>query len=378
MLPNIPFNKPFIAGRELEYIAEAVENGHIAADGKFTRQCSAFLEERFGFEKVLMTPSCTAALELAAMLCELGPGDEVIMPSFTFVSTANAVVRTGATPCFVDIREDTLNLNEQLIEAAISQRTKAIMPVHYAGVSCEMDEINRIAAKHGLYVIEDAAQSLNSTYQGKALGGLGHFAGFSFHETKNFVCGEGGALCVNDAKFIERAEILRDKGTNRKQFFRGEVDKYTWVDVGSSYVPSELACAFLFGQFEFLEKISERRQEIYREYMRRLEPLEKEGLLKLPRIPDHCGSNSHLFYILLPARAARDELLNYLRTESIHAVFHYIPLHSSPMGRKLGRSDERLNVTDGISGRLLRLPFFFDLDQLQQTRIVNAIATFLR
>ncbi|HVX13115.1 MAG TPA: dTDP-4-amino-4,6-dideoxygalactose transaminase [Pirellulales bacterium] len=374
MQPRIPFNKPFIAGKELYYIAQAVALGNIGGDGHFTQKCSALLEERFGIAKVLMTPSCTAALEMAAMLCDLGPGDEVIMPSFTFVSTANAVVRLGARPVFVDVRPDTLNLDDALIEDAITERTKAIFPVHYAGVGCEMDRILAIAREYDLWVVEDAAQGVNSFYNNRALGSLGHLGCYSFHETKNYICGEGGALCINDPELIERAEILRDKGTNRKQFFRGQVDKYTWVDVGSSYVPSEICCAFLYGQLEWFDKISSRRREIYESYRRQLEPLEAEGLLRLPQIPDDCLGNYHLFYVLLPDQAARDGLLSHLNDDGIHAVFHYIPLHSSPMGRKYSTAD--LPQTELASGRLLRLPFYYELSEAEQSRVVQSIQRF--
>ena len=302
----IPFNKPYVAGKELYYIAQAVTFGNISGDGYFTKASAKLLEDRLDIRKVLLTPSCTAALEMAAMLCGLGPGDEVIMPSFTFVSTANAVVRMGARPVFVDIRADTLNIDESLIEAAITPRTKAIWVVHYAGVACEMDTIMNIADRHNLWVVEDAAQAVSSTYNGRALGSLGHLGCYSFHETKNYICGEGGALCINDPHFIERAEILRDKGTNRQQFFRGEVDKYTWVDIGSSYVPSEIASAFLFGQLEMLDAIRDRRRAIFDNYSNLLKPLNDAGLLRSPVIPTSCESNYHTFYCLLPSAAARD------------------------------------------------------------------------
>jgi dTDP-4-amino-4,6-dideoxygalactose transaminase len=324
-----------------------------------------------------MTPSCTASLEMAAMLCDLQPGDEVIVPSFTFVSTVNAFVRLGAKPVFVDIAPDTMNIDDTLIERAITPRTKAIFPVHYAGVACRMSRIMAIAQRHGLFVVEDAAQGVNAFYEDKVLGSIGHMGAYSFHETKNYICGEGGALCINDPRFVERAEIIRDKGTNRKQFFRGLVDKYTWVDIGSSYVPSEISCAFLYAQLELLEEIAARRRASYEFYRRSLKPLEVEELLQLPRIPEDCCSNYHMFYIVLRDRAARDGLLDHLRTENITAVFHYIPLHSSPMGQKFGYTENDLPVTNDISGRLLRLPLFYDITEEEQTRVVDAIRAFL-
>jgi dTDP-4-amino-4,6-dideoxygalactose transaminase len=377
MQPRIPFNKPFIVGKELYYIAQAVTYGNIAGDGHFTQRCAQLLERRFGIPKILLTPSCTAALEMAAMLCDLKPGDEVIVPSFTFVSTVNAVVRLGATPVFLDIRPDTLNLDDQLIEAAITPRTKAIFPVHYAGVGCEMDRIMAIAEGYKLWVVEDAAQGVNAFFDNRPLGSLGHLGTFSFHETKNYICGEGGALCINRPEFIERAEIIRDKGTNRKQFFRGLVDKYTWVDVGSSYVPSEICSAFLYAQLEALEAISERRRKLYLFYRHHLKPLAAEGLLRLPHIPEDCESNYHLFYILLPDMATRDALLAHLKQNGILAVFHYVPLHLSPMGRKFGYSEGDLPLTEDLSGRLLRLPLFFDIKEEEQLQVVQQIKLFL-
>jgi dTDP-4-amino-4,6-dideoxygalactose transaminase len=370
---RIPFNKPFIAGKELYYIAQAVTFGNIAGDGHFTKQCSRLLEERFGIRKVLMTPSCTAALEMAAMLCDLKPGDEVIMPSYTFVSTANAFVREGAKPVFVDIRPDTLNIDESLIENAITDRTRAIVPVHYAGVGCEMDRIMSIAEKYSLIVIEDAAQGVNSFYRRRALGSIGHLGCYSFHETKNYICGEGGALCINDERFLKRAEVIRDKGTNRQQFFRGEVDKYTWVDVGSSYVPSEIACAFLFGQLELLDDIAARRREIFDYYRMKLQPLERAARLRLPCIPDECASNFHMFYILLPEASLRDSFLARLKSENMHAVFHYVPLHTSPMGEKFNYCKGQLPITEDLSSRLVRLPMYYDIESEDQARVANAV-----
>ncbi len=373
----IPFNKPFIAGKELYYIAQAVTYGNIAGDGYFTQECSRFLETKFGIRKALLTPSCTAALEMAAMLCDLKPGDEVILPSFTFVSTASSVVRVGAKPVFVDIRPDTLNLDESLVEEAITKNTKAIFPVHYAGVGCEMDRLMTIANQYGLKVVEDAAQGVHAYYNKKALGSIGHLGTYSFHETKNYISGEGGALCINDPELIERSEIIRDKGTNRQKFYRGEVDKYTWVDHGSSYVPSEIVSAFLFGQLEMMETISIRRENIYSNYLQALKPLAEKGYLQLPFLPEDCVSNYHMFYILLPDGKTRDRLMYYLKEQGITAVFHYVPLHSSPMGKKVGRTYGNLENTDNISSRLLRLPFFYEITDQQQDFIQSHIHQFL-
>jgi dTDP-4-amino-4,6-dideoxygalactose transaminase len=369
---DVPFNRPFIAGKELYYVAQAVTLGNLSGDGQFTQRCSRLLERRFGIHRALLTPSCTAALEMAAILCDLGPDDEVILPSFTFVSTASAIARLGAKLVFVDIRSDTLNLDETLIEEAITKRTKAIFPVHYAGVGCEMDRLMAIARGYDLLVVEDAAQGVNAFYNGRALGSIGHLGCYSFHETKNYICGEGGALCINDSRLHERAEIIRDKGTNRQKFFRGEVDKYTWVDLGSSYVPSEISAAFLFGQLELLDVIAERRREIYQLYRRKLKPLEAEGRLRLPEIPEDCTSNSHMFYIILPSTEQRDLVLADLKAQGIYSLFHYVPLHSSPMGRKLG-CNTSLPVTDDLSSRLLRLPMYYDMTDDDQNRVVDAL-----
>jgi dTDP-4-amino-4,6-dideoxygalactose transaminase len=374
---RVPFNRPFITGRELHYIAEAVTRSGVGGDGVFTQRCSRFFESRFGIKKALMTPSCTAALEMAAMLCELGPGDEVILPSFTFVSTANAIVRLGATPVFVDIREDTLNLDEDLVAQAVTPRTRAIFPVHYAGVACDMDRIMAIAQEHELVVVEDAAQGVNAHYRGKALGSLAHLGTYSFHDTKNYICGEGGALCVNSPEFVERAEIIRDKGTNRSRFLRGMVDKYTWVDVGSSYVPSEIACAFLYAQLEALDTIAQQRSEVYARYARQLTPLEADGLLRLPRVPAECQTNHHLFHVLLADAATRNALLEHLKSRGIGAVFHYIPLHSSPMGIRCGYHRGALPVTEDLSGRLLRLPLYCGLTEEEQSQVVGEVTSFL-
>jgi dTDP-4-amino-4,6-dideoxygalactose transaminase len=375
---RIPFDRPYIVGKELHYIAEAVLGRRIEGDGPFTRRCARLLEERFGIAKVFMTPPCTAALELAAMLCDVGPGDEVILPSFTFVSTANAFVRLGARPVFVDIRPDTLDLDESLIEAAITPRTRAIVPVHYAGVACAMGRIMAIARAHGLRVVEDAAQGVNASYRGRALGSLGDLGTYSFHSTKNLVCGEGGALCVNAPALVERAEILRDKGTDRSRFFRGEVDKYTWVDVGSSCIPSEIACAFLYAQLEAMDAIKARHREIDRIYREGLAPLEGEGLLRLPRIPQGCESHHRTFYILLPDQATRQALMAFLKENGVAATFHFVPLHTSPMGRGFGYAEGDLPVTEDLSGRLLRLPKFLEITPGEQARVVGLIASFLR
>ncbi len=374
---QIPFNKPFIAGKELYYIAQAVANGNISGDGHFTQKCAQLLEERFAIHKVLLTPSCTAALEMAAMLCDLKPGDEVILPSFTFVSTANAVVRLGVKPVFVDIRSDTLNIDDSLIEEAITPRTKAIFPVHYAGVGCEMDRIMTIAKQYNLMVVEDAAQGVNAAYNGRALGSIGHMGAFSFHETKNFICGEGGALCLNTPELVERAEIIRDKGANRRQFLRGQVDKYTWVDVGSSYVPSEICSAFLYAQLEMMEAINERRRKHYEFYRQHLKPLEADGFLQLPQIPEECASNSHLFWIILPDMATRDGLMAHLKANGIGAVFHYVPLHSSPMGKTFGYDEHDLPITEDVSGRLLRLPLYYEISEAEQSSVIANVNDYL-
>ena len=372
---KIPFNNPYMTGRELEYISQAHANGHLSGDGPFTRQCHAWLEQRTGCRKALLTHSCTGALEMAAVLLGLQPGDEVIMPSFTFVSTANAFVLRGAVPVFVDIRPDTLNLDESRIEAAITPRTRAICAVHYAGVGCEMDAIMSIADKHGLFVIEDAAQCILSNYQGRPLGGIGHLAALSFHETKNVICGEGGALLINDERFVERAEIIREKGTNRSKFFRGQVDKYTWVDIGSSWLPGELNAAFLAAQLEHADEITARRLEIWQRYYDWSAGLEAIGAVRRPIVPPHCGHNAHMFYLLLPNLERRTAFIAQLRNSGILAVFHYIPLHSAPAGRRFGRSDGELPVTDDVGDRLVRLPLW--LPDMDQQRVESAAAAAL-
>jgi dTDP-4-amino-4,6-dideoxygalactose transaminase len=375
---KIPFNKPFITGKEIEYIASAISNGGITSDGHFTRRCAELLEDRFSIRKTLMTPSCTAALEMAAMLCDLKPGDEVIMPSFTFVSTANAVVRAGAKPVFVDIRADTLNIDERSIEERITAKTKAIFVVHYAGVSCEMDIIMALAEKHKLIVVEDAAQGVNATYNGTALGSIGHLGAYSFHDTKNYVSGEGGALCVNSPEFVERSEIIREKGTNRSQFFRGVVDKYTWVDIGSSFIPSEIACAFLLAQLEAMDEITARRRAAHQFYLENLSPLEERELLDIPRTPAGCETNYHMFYMLLRDVKTRDGLMAHLKQNGVSAVFHYVPLHTSVMGKQFGYREGDLPLTEDLSARLLRLPFYADITRDQQMRVVACVSAFLR
>lgn len=369
---KIPFNKPYMTGRELEYIAQAHANGHLSGDGPFTRRCHAWLEQRIGCRKALLTHSCTGALEMAAVLLDLQPGDEVIMPSFTFVSTANAFVLRGAVPVFVDIRPDTLNLDESLVEAAITPRTRAVCVVHYAGVGCEMDAIMSIAERHGLFVVEDAAQGILSSYKGRPLCSIGHLAALSFHETKNVICGEGGALLINDERFVERAEVIREKGTNRSKFFRGQVDKYTWVDLGSSWLPGELNAAFLAAQIEQADEITARRLEIWRRYFDWAKPFEEAGAVRRPIIPGHCTNNAHMFYLLLRNLEHRTAFIARLKENAVQAVFHYIPLHSAPAGRRLGRASGGLPVTDAVSDRLVRLPLWLpDMDQ----RRVEAAAT---
>lgn len=373
----IPFNKPFIVGKELSYIAQAVlVNSRMAGDGPFTKKCHAWLEQRLGCKKALLTHSCTAALEMAAILCDIGPGDEVIMPSFTFVSTANAFVLRGGVPVFVDIRPDTLNIDERLIEAAITDRTKAIVPVHYAGMACAMDEIMDIAERHGLMVIEDAAQALLSTYQGKYLGAIGHMGCLSFHETKNIISGEGGALLVNDDRFIQRAEIIREKGTDRSQFFRGEIDKYTWQDIGSSFLPSELTAAFLWAQLEEAERIIAKRCRTYTRYIKLLGPLARAGHIRIPDASNDCALNGHLLYILTKSIEDRTRLIAYLNDQGVNSVFHYVPLHTSPAGKRLCRSHGNMAVTENLSDCLLRLPLYYEMISDEVVRVVDAISGF--
>jgi dTDP-4-amino-4,6-dideoxygalactose transaminase len=371
---NIPFNKPYMTGRELWYIAQAHTNGHLAGDGMFTKKCHAWLEARTGAHKALLTHSCTASLDMAAMLADTQPGDEVIMPSYTFVSTANAFVLRGGIPVFVDIRPDTLNIDETLIEAAITPRTKAIVPVHYAGVACEMDAIMSIAQRHKLLVIEDAAQAVMSAYKGKPLGTIGHLGAYSFHETKNIISGEGGALLVNEDRFAERAEIIREKGTNRSQFFRGQIDKYTWVDIGSSYLPGEVIAAFLWAQMEEAQSITQKRLDIWHRYHEALAPLEAVGKLRRPIIPEGCQHNAHMYYILLESLAKRTEVIAQLKEQGVNAVFHYVPLHTSPAGKKYGRTSGELRHTGNLADRLLRLPLWVGMDEAQDRVIAQLYA----
>ncbi|MDN3545989.1 dTDP-4-amino-4,6-dideoxygalactose transaminase [Kinneretia asaccharophila] len=362
---TIPFNKPYMTGKELWYIAQAHAQGHLAGDGEFTKRCSRWLEARTGARRALLTHSCTGALEMAAILAGIEPGDEVILPSYTFVSTANAFVLRGATPVFVDIRPDTLNIDETKIEAAITPRTKAIVPVHYAGVACEMNKIMEIAHRHNLLVIEDAAQALMSNYNGRPVGSQGHMAALSFHETKNIISGEGGALLINDSRFIERAEIIREKGTNRSKFLRGQVDKYTWTDLGSSYLPSELISAFLLAQTEEADGITQRRLALWDTYHRFLEQAERDGLLRRPVVPRDCAHNAHMYYVLLRDLEHRTDFIAEMRERGIGCVFHYVPLHSAPYGERIGRSVGDMSVTNEFSQRLVRLPMWLGLEEYQ-------------
>lgn len=374
---KLPFNRPHITGRELEYIAQAHEGSQLAGDGPFTKKCHQWLEQQTGTRKALLTHSCTAALEMAALLLDIQPGDEIIMPSYTFVSTANAFVLRGGVPVFVDIREDTLNLDETLIEAAITPKTKAIVPVHYAGVSCEMDTILAIARKHQLAVVEDAAQGVGARYKDKPLGTLGTLGCYSFHETKNVISGEGGALLVNDAQFAERAEIIREKGTDRSRFFRGQVDKYTWQEVGSSFLPGELIAAFLWAQFEHESEITQARLAAWARYHEALASLEAQGTLRRPIIPADCQHNAHMYYALLAPGIDRDATLKYLSEAGINSVFHYVPLHSAPAGKKYGRTAGPLVRTDDLSARLIRLPLWVGITPEQQMQVVELLRTSL-
>jgi dTDP-4-amino-4,6-dideoxygalactose transaminase len=373
---TIPFNKPAIIGNELSYIAQSVLSGHTSGDGFFSKRCQRLMAERFGAEQVLMTTSCSAALEMCALLCALEPGDEVIMPSYTFVSTANAFALRGAKIIFVDIRADTLNMDETKLVDLVTDRTRVIVPVHYAGVACEMDKISEIAQDVGALVVEDAAQAVNAKYKGTFLGTIGDMGAFSFHETKNFICGEGGALLTNNLAFRDRAEIIREKGTNRSQFFRGQVDKYTWMEIGSSYVPSDILSAFLFAQFEKMELITEKRRTIYELYTSLLQPLADHGLLQMPTIPQYCETNYHMFYVLLEDIDTRTRLIEHLRKDGILAVFHYVPLHSSPVGQKMGYRKEMLPITENLSERLLRLPMYYELADNDVRNVVSSITRY--
>ncbi len=372
-MDHIPFNRPYYVGTEQEHVLAALAAGHLSGGGGYTARCEAELERRLGVPRVLLTPSGTAALELAAMLLDVGPGDEVIMPSFTFPSTANAFALRGATPVFVDIREDTLNVDERLVEAAITPRTRAIVPVHYAGVACEMDALAAVAERHDLVLIEDAAQALLSAHRGRPLGGLGGLAALSFHETKNVTCGEGGALVLGAPALVRRAEIIRDKGTDRAAFFRGEVDRYTWVGLGSSFALSDVNAAFLWAQLEEVEAITRARLALWQRYDEGLAVLEAQGLLRRPVVPAHATHNAHMYYVLLGESVPRAAFLDELRARGVDAVFHYVPLHSSPAGRELGRASGTLSVTSRQSERLVRLPLWTGMEDALVDRVVATV-----
>lgn len=373
---KIRFNVPPFTGKEYEYIRQAVDNRKICGDGEFTKKASRWFEERTGAAKCLMTTSCTHATELAALLCDIRPGDEVIMPSFTFVSTADAFVLRGATPVFVDIRPDTLNIDEKLIEAAVTEKTRAIVPVHYAGVACEMDTIMDIARRHNLLVIEDAAQGVMASYKGKALGTIGDFGCYSFHETKNYSMGEGGALLIQDPAYIERAEIFREKGTDRSKYFRGQVDKYRWQDFGSSYLPSELNVAYLYAQLELADEINGYRLARWKEYMELLTPLKQAGKIELPTVPEGCVHNAHMFYIKTADERERAALIDFLKEDDILAVYHYVPLHSAPAGLKYGRFSGEDVYTTKESERLLRLPMYYGLTAEEVALVAEKVKEF--
>ena len=373
---KVEFNRPIALGNEFEYMKQAIENAHISGDGSFTKKCHALLEEELGVPKALLTTSCTHALEMSAILLDVQPGDEVIIPDFTFVSTVNAFVLRGATPRFIDVRPDTLNLDESKLEALITPRTKAIVPVHYAGVGCEMDAILEVANAHGIMVIEDNAHGLFGKYKGKYLGTFGSMATQSFHETKNFSCGEGGALLLNDRELIERGEIIREKGTNRSRFFRGQIDKYTWVDIGSSYLPSDLLSAFLIAQLEQREKIQQHRRQVWEIYFSGLQDWASAHEVQLPYIPDHCEQAYHMFYVLLPSLDTRQRFIMYLRECGVYSVFHYLPLHLSDMGQKFGGRMGDFPVTERVSDKLVRLPFHNALTSMEQEIVIEAIKGF--
>ncbi len=377
MSSDIPFNRPYIAGKELYYIAQAVlSHGRISGDGPFTRKCQSRLEEVLGARKALLTHSCTAALEMSAILCSIGPGDEVIMPSYTFVSTANAFVLRGGVPVFVDIREDTLNIDESLVKDAVTERTRAVVPVHYAGTPCNMSAIMELARSEGIRVIEDAAQGYLSKYKGQCLGTMGDLGCLSFHETKNIISGEGGALLINDPELIRRAEIVWEKGTNRKDFYRGEVDKYTWVDIGSSYLPSDIIAAFLYAQLEMDEKIITARSRLLKRYVQELAELERAGLIRLPLLDEEDVCNGHIMYIITGSNNERERLIGYLKKRNITAVFHYVPLHMSPVGKSKCRSHGSMSITERIGSRLLRLPMYYEMREEEVIRVVNAVKEF--
>jgi len=370
---RIPFSKPALVGNEIEYISQAVRGGHASGDGPFTKKCHSLLEEALGIPKTLLTTSCTHALEMAALLLDIQPGDEVIVPSFTFVTTVNAFVLRGARPVFIDIRPDTLNMDERSLEDLITPRTKAIIPVHYAGVGCEMNTICEIADRHNVPIVEDNAHGLFAKYKTRWLGTFGALAALSFHETKNFICGEGGALLINDPQYIERAEIVREKGTNRSRFFRGQVDKYTWVDIGSSYLPSDILAAYLFAQLEAREHVLAQRKRVFEHYVERLQDWAQMNDVRLPTVPPYCEQSYHMFYMLLPSLEKRKNLIAHLKDKSILSVFHYLPLHLSPMGRKWGYQEGDCPVTEEVSDRLVRLPFYNELSPEQQQTVCAAI-----
>ncbi|MCF6367015.1 MAG: dTDP-4-amino-4,6-dideoxygalactose transaminase [Bacteroidales bacterium] len=375
---NITFNKPYLTGKEAHYIFQAVyEHNHISGNGYFTKKCQTFFEQRYGFKKTLMTTSCTDALEMSAMLIDLKQGDEVIMSSYTFVSTANAFVRQGAKIIFADSEKNTPNIDADKVEELITERTKAIVPVHYAGMACDMDKIMALAKKYNLFVIEDAAQAIDSFYKGKPLGSIGHLGAFSFHETKNLQSGEGGLLIINDERFLKRAEIIWEKGTNRAAFFRGEVDKYGWVDIGSSFLPSDMIAAFLYAQLENLDNIQNKRKQIWQQYYKLLKPLEGKGLIQLPQIPDYASNNAHMFYIVCNSLEERTNLLAYLKENGIFAVFHYLSLHKSEFYKEI-HGNRELKMSDYYENRLLRLPFFFELSNENVEIITNKIQLFYR
>lgn len=373
---SIPFNRPTIVGKELYYISQAIHEGYSAGDGAFTKRCHRLLEQVLGVPKALLTTSCTHALEMAALLLDIQPGDEVIVPSFTFVSTANAFVLRGARPVFVDIRPDTLNLDEAQVAEHITPRTRAVLPVHYAGVGCEMDAICAIANQHGLAVVEDNAHGLFGKYKGRYLGTFGAFATQSFHETKNFSCGEGGALLINDPDYVERAEIIREKGTNRSRFFRGQVDKYTWVDIGSSFLPSDILAAFLYAQLESRQEVQAKRCQIWHNYDEHLADWAAANDVRRPVVPSHCEQSYHMYYLLLPSLEARQALIAHLKAEGILSVFHYLPLHLSAVGQRFGGRQGDCPVTEDVSDRLLRLPFYNNMDEMEQARVITAIKGF--
>jgi dTDP-4-amino-4,6-dideoxygalactose transaminase len=373
---KIPFNRPATLGGSLDYLREALGSHHLSGDGPFTRRCSTLLQELLGTPRALLTTSCTHALEMAALLLDIKPGDEVIVPSFTFVSTINAFVLRGATPVFADIRPDTLNMDETQVQQLITPRTRALVPVHYAGVACEMDVLMSVAQAHGVAVVEDNAHGLLGKYRGQHLGTFGCLATQSFHETKNFSCGEGGALLINAQRYLERAEILREKGTNRSRFFRGEVDKYSWVDVGSSYLPSDVLAALLLAQLEGWERIQARRREIWNAYAEGLQVWSAEHNIRLPVVPPHCEQAYHLFYLILPTLEHRQAFIAHLRTRGIYSVFHYVPLHLSDMGRRFGGRTGMCPVTEAVSDRLVRLPFYYDLEPAQQHKVLEAVYSF--